>query len=43
MQKKELEIKQGELDVKRQKLQIDGRHMADKTQLEEKRIELRTR
>jgi hypothetical protein len=39
MQMKELEIKQGELDLKRQKLQIDAAEKNDRLELEMARIE----
>jgi hypothetical protein len=39
MQQKELEIKQGELDLKRQKLQIDAAEKNDRLELEQMRIE----
>ena len=39
MQMKELEIKQGELDLKRQKLQVDAAEKNDRLELEEKRIQ----
>jgi len=39
MQMQELEIKKGELDLKRQKLQIDAAEKNDRIELEEKRIE----
>lgn len=38
IQMKELEIKQGELDLKRQKLQVDAAEKNDRLELEEKRI-----
>jgi hypothetical protein len=38
MQMQELELKKREVDIKEKKLQIDAANMADKTQLEEKRI-----
>jgi post-segregation antitoxin (ccd killing protein) len=39
MQMKELEIKQGELDLKKQKLQIDAAEKSDRLELELERIE----
>ena len=39
MQMKELEIKQGELDLKKQKLQVDAAEKNDRLELEEKRIQ----
>jgi hypothetical protein len=38
MQMQELEIKKGELDLKKQKLQVDAAEKNDKIELEEKRI-----
>ena len=38
MQQQELELKKREVDIKEKKLQIDAANMADKTQIEEKRI-----
>ena len=42
MQMKELEIKQGELDLKRQKLMLDAVTQHDKIDIEEKRIDVQT-
>jgi hypothetical protein len=42
MQMKELEIKQGELDLKRQKLMLDAVAQHDKIDIEEKRIDVQT-
>jgi len=39
MQMQELQIKQGELDLKRQKMQIDAAEKNDRLELEEKRIQ----
>jgi hypothetical protein len=39
MQMKELEIKQGELDLKKQKLQVDAAEKSDRLELELERIE----
>jgi hypothetical protein len=39
MQMKELEIKQGELDLKKQKLQVDAAEKNDRLELEQNRIE----
>ena len=39
MQQQELEIKKGELELKRQKMQIDAAERSDKLELEQKRIE----
>ena len=42
MQMQELEIKQGELDLKRQKLMLDAVTQHDKIDIEEKRIDVQT-
>jgi hypothetical protein len=39
MQQQELQIKQGELDLKRQKLQIDAAEKNDRLELEQMRIQ----